>query len=213
MKDNYQIDKALMAFKSQRFIECLDSYEAALTKEYSIDAWLGLSLVKLHLLSENQTIKDVQYCLNKTIELYPKSKKQVLNELMKNVKYLVYKYIDIIAQLEAEITEAQQKKAIALLASAAGAVMGASSSTSKWSNRFKLATGAGLGYSLKKWADEEKMEVVQKGVYDLIKDTCMVVSNFAQDNGFKDEKEFSDYLDEINASVENIQMSTSEEDL
>ncbi len=180
MKNNYQIDKAVMAFKSQRFHECLASYEAALDREFSKEGWIGLSMSKLHLLSENQTYKDVQYSLDKTLELYPKATQELSIELLKNAKYLLHKFGDLIVQLDIQIAKENQKKKIAAIASVASYAMGSMSKTTKWSRRFRYATGAGLGYSLKKWGDEEDTKVVRVGVYILIIDILNILKYFCE---------------------------------
>ena len=182
MKSNYQLDKAVMAFKSQRFGECLVSYEAALNKEFSKEGWIGLSMSKLHLLSENQTPKDVKYSLDKTLELYPKSTQELSIELLKNAKYLLHKFGDLIIQLDIQIAKENQKKKYAAIASVASYALGSMSSTTKWSRRFKIATGAGLGYSLKKWGDEENTKVVRVGIYVLIVDILNIVKDFCEKN-------------------------------
>ena len=130
-----------MAFKSKRLEESKNSYENALSLAYSKEAWLGLAITKLHLLSEDQTEVDVHYALDKTIELYPKSKNEVINELIENSKYLIHKYSKLAVQLGFEAKKQEDAKNMAAVASVASAVMGGLSSTSKWSNRFSLATG------------------------------------------------------------------------
>lgn len=194
MKQNYQLDKAKMAFKSQRFDECLTSYEEALNNEFSEEGWMGLSIAKLHLISENQTPKDVLYSLNKTLELYPKSSKELTLDLLKNTKYLIHKFVDLIAQLDVQIAKENRNKKFALVAAAGTMLMSANSKSTLWSRRFKLATGAGLGYSMKKWADEEDTKVVRNGVYYTIKDLIYVVSTYVETNNIK--------LDEVNTFLE-----------
>ena len=195
MKQNYQLDKAKMAFKSQRFDECLTSYEEALNNEFSEEGWKGLSIAKLHLISENQTPKDVLYSLNKTLELYPKSSKELTLDLLKNAKYLIHKFVDLIAQLDVQIAKENRNKKFALVAAAGSYFMSSNSTTTVWSSRFKLATGAGLGYAMKKWADEENTKVVRDGVYDTIKDIIYIVSNYVETNNIK--------LDEVNTFLED----------
>ena len=73
--------------------------------------------------------------------------------------------------------------------------MSAASTTNIWSRRFKLATGAGLGYSMKKWADEENTKVVRDGVYDTIKDIIYIFSTYVETNNIK--------LDEVNTFLED----------
>ena len=213
MNNNFQVDKAIMAFKSQRFIECLESYEAALSKEYSKEAWIGLSMVKLHLLSDNQTAKDVNFSLDRTVELYPKAKKEIATELIKNAKYLIYKYTDLVAQLEVQIEEERRSKKIAAVATAASAFMGATSTTSKWSTRFNLATGAGLGYTLKKWSDQESSKVVQEGVYSLIKETAEIVGDFITKNKLEKFAEAKAFLEERETVETKAEQSSENEDL
>ena len=195
MKQNYQLDKAKMAFKSQRFDECLTSYEEALNNEFSEEGWIGLSIAKLHLISENQTPKDVLYSLNKTLELYPKSSKELTLDLLKNAKYLIHKFVDLVAQLDVQIAKENRNKKYALVAAAGSMFMSATSTTNIWSRRFKLATGAGLGYSMKKWSDEENTKVVRDGVYNTIKDIIYIVSTYVETNNIK--------LDEVNTFLED----------
>ncbi len=201
MKDNFQIDKAIMAFKSKRFEECRQAYESALTKEYSKEAWTGLSIVKLHLMSENQTAKDVKYSLDKTVQLYPKHKNELLDELLLNAKYLIFKYVDLIAQLNVKIEEDEKKQAWAAAATLVSAAAGVSSSTSKWSTRFNLATGAGLGYTMKKFSDVDDAKVVQIGILYLLKDTGNIVEEFTLDHKLSDKNHVKKFLKEVKENI------------
>jgi len=201
MKNNFHLDKAIMAFKSKRLEESKNSYENALSLAYSKEAWLGLAITKLHLLSEDQTEVDVHYALDKTMELYPKSKNEVINELIENSKYLIHKYAKLAVQLGFEAKKQEDAKNMAAVASVASAVMGGLSSTSKWSNRFSLATGAGVGYALKKWGDEENAKVVQEGVIELIKQIIQIAADFSFKHKLHNSEIFKNYVKENDPNV------------
>ena len=56
---NFNLEKAFMAVKAQRYEEAQNSYERALEIEYSVEAWTGLGICKLFQLTENQTMEEV----------------------------------------------------------------------------------------------------------------------------------------------------------
>lgn len=201
MKDNFHLEKAIMAFKSKRLEEAKNSYENALSLAYSKEAWLGYAIIKLHLLSEDQTEIDIHYTLDKTIELYPKSKDEVIKELIENSKYLIHKYSRIAVQLGFEIKKQENAKNMAAVAAAASVVMGGLSSTSKWSTRFKLATGAGVGYALKKWGDEEDAKVVQEGIIELIKQIIQIVADFSFKYKLHNSEIVKNYVEENDPNI------------
>jgi|TARA_B110000240_G_C13364933_1_gene395651 hypothetical protein len=63
MKD-FNLDKAFMAVKAQRYEEAQNAYEAALQKSPSVEAWTGLGICKLFQLLSDQTMEEVVYCFN-----------------------------------------------------------------------------------------------------------------------------------------------------
>jgi len=168
MKNNFQIEKAGMAFRAQRFGECQLSYEAALDKEYSLESWKGLGIAKLHRISDDQSMKEVLYCLNKAIELYPKSKKETAIELAKNCRFLLNKYSNMIIRLDEEIAAEKRRQSWAFFFAMFSFFMRSASTTSKWSNTFSLATAGGVGYGFSKFGSINSAEEARLIVSDLI---------------------------------------------
>ena len=60
MKD-FNLDKAFMAVKAQRFEEGQNAYESALQISPTVEAWTGLGICKLFQLLGNQTMEEVIY--------------------------------------------------------------------------------------------------------------------------------------------------------
>ena len=81
MKD-FNLDKAFMAVKAQRYEEGQGAYEAALQNSPSVEAWTGLGITKLFQLLGNQTMEEVVYCFNQAREMEGADKKAIELQLI-----------------------------------------------------------------------------------------------------------------------------------
>lgn len=128
MKD-FNLDKAFMAVKAQRYEEGMQAYEAALQIKPSVDAWVGLGVCKLFQLLGNQTMEEVIYCFAQAREVEGADKEFIELQLISYSALVAEQASSYCVSLIDEIIQAEKNVANAVIMAGIAGGLAASSKT------------------------------------------------------------------------------------
>lgn len=200
---NFNLEKAFMAVKAQRYEEAQNSYERALENEYSVEAWTGLGICKLFQLTENQTMEEVIYCFSKAKEVDNADINKIDLQLISYSNLVLERATAYCINLMDRIKQAKKEKNAALITS--GIAMAISSSADSKSSQigYGIVAGASAGVAVGKFAEISDIETAAALAFQIIEDISIGVNNFLVDNNkLPEAKVFNNRVIELKKLIE-----------
>ena len=176
MKD-FNLDKAFMAVKAQRYEEGQVAYEAALQKSPSVEAWTGLGITKLFQLLGNQTMEEVVYCFNQAREMKGADKKAIELQLISYSALVAEQATSYCLTLIDEMIQAE--KDIANAAIVAGIAAGLATNSKFFRvNREWNHAAAGAGVAIGRLGDIHDYKAAGQFLLNILSNIHTNVTNY-----------------------------------
>lgn len=179
---NFNLEKAFMAVKAQRYEEAQNSYERALETEYSVEAWTGLGICKLFQLTENQTMEEVTYCFSKAKEVDNADINKIDLQLISYSNLVLERATAFCINLMERIKQAESEKNAALITSGIAMAIASNSNSSFGQIASGVIAGASAGVAVGKFAEISDIKTAGQLAFQIIDDISIGVNNFLVDN-------------------------------
>tara|TARA_Y100001958_G_C21064578_1_gene426278 strand:- start:47 stop:772 length:726 start_codon:yes stop_codon:yes gene_type:complete len=177
MKD-FNLDKAFMAVKAQRYEEGQNAYEAALQKTPSVEAWTGLGITKLFQLLGNQTMEEVVYCFNQAREMKGADKKAIELQLISYSALVAEQATSYCVTLIDEMVQAEKDIANAVLVAGIAAGLATNSKSLSGSIVSGAIASAGAGVAIGKLGDIHDYKAAGQFLLNILANIQTNVTNY-----------------------------------
>ena len=186
MKD-FNLDKAFMAVKAQRYEEGQGAYEAALQNTPSVEAWTGLGITKLFQLLGNQTMEEVVYCFNQAREMEGADKKTIELQLISYSALVAEQATSYCITLIDEMVQAEKDIANAVIVAGIAAGLATSSKSLSGSIVSGSIAAAGAGVAIGRLGDIHDYKAAGQFLLNILSNIHTNVTNYLIDVKASDE--------------------------
>ena len=201
MKD-FNLDKAFMAVKAQRYEEGQVAYEASLQKEASVEAWTGLGVTKLFQLLGNQTMEEVIYCFNQAREIEGADKKAIELQLISYSALVAEQATSYCITLIDELIQAEKDIANAAIVAGIAAGLAANSKSLSGSIVSGSIAAAGAGVALGRLGNMRDYKLAGQYLLDVLSTIHANVTGYLIDvNASKEALAFDNRIKELTTIV------------
>lgn len=175
---DFDLDKAFMAVKAQRYDEGLQAYEAALKKSPSVEAWTGLGKCKLFQLLGDQTIEEVIYCFEKAKGVEGANRRAIEIELITYTALVLEQAASYCVSIIDEIRQAEKDATNAMIVAGIAGALAMNSKSLSGSIVSGVVAGASAGVAVGRLGDVADAKQAGQLVINLIDKVQIAITEY-----------------------------------
>lgn len=179
MKD-FNLDKAFMAVKAQRFEEGQNAYESALQISPTVEAWTGLGICKLFQLLGNQTMEEVIYCFEQARQLEGADQKSIELQLISYSGLVIEQATSYSITIINQIVQAKKDLASAVIVAGIAAGLASNSESLAGTIVHGSISAASAGVAIGKLGEISDHKIAGQMVINLIDTVNNNITNYLQ---------------------------------